>query len=61
MRRTSRCIWAAWARAVRALIERHGAKFRPGDAWLLNSPYAGSTHLPDITVIMPASLPRRAG
>ena len=39
--------------AVRALIERHGSELRPGDAWLLNSPYAGGTHLPDITVIMP--------
>ncbi|MDO9226353.1 MAG: hydantoinase B/oxoprolinase family protein [Pseudomonadota bacterium] len=26
---------------------------RPGDAYLINSPYAGGTHLPDITVVMP--------
>jgi 5-oxoprolinase (ATP-hydrolysing) len=26
---------------------------RPGDAWLINSPYAGGTHLPDITVVSP--------
>ncbi len=26
---------------------------RPGDAYLLNSPYAGGTHLPDITVVTP--------
>ncbi len=39
--------------AVRGLIERFGPKLRPGDAWLTNSPYAGGTHLPDITVIMP--------
>ncbi|MCX7673483.1 MAG: hydantoinase B/oxoprolinase family protein [Thiobacillaceae bacterium] len=38
---------------VRALIERHGAELEPGDAWLINSPYAGGTHLPDLTVIMP--------
>jgi len=39
--------------AVRSLIERFGPELRPGDAWLSNSPYAGGTHLPDITVIMP--------
>ena len=26
---------------------------RPGDAYMLNSPYAGGTHLPDVTVITP--------
>src|SRR6202021_3677842 len=26
---------------------------RPGQAFALNSPYAGGTHLPDITVVMP--------
>ncbi len=26
---------------------------QPGDAYLINSPYAGGTHLPDITVVMP--------
>jgi N-methylhydantoinase B len=25
----------------------------PGDAWILNDPFAGGTHLPDITVISP--------
>jgi len=29
--------------------ERH----EPGDAWVLNDPYAGGTHLPDITVVSP--------
>jgi 5-oxoprolinase (ATP-hydrolysing) len=29
------------------------AGMRPGDAYLINSPYAGGTHLPDITVISP--------
>ena len=27
---------------------------RPGDAFLLNDPYVGGTHLPDIAVVMPA-------
>ncbi|HYP49012.1 MAG TPA: hydantoinase B/oxoprolinase family protein [Thermoleophilaceae bacterium] len=26
---------------------------RPGDAWILNDPFRGGTHLPDITVISP--------
>jgi N-methylhydantoinase B len=26
---------------------------RPGEAWILNDPYRGGTHLPDITVISP--------
>jgi N-methylhydantoinase B len=26
---------------------------RPGASWILNDPYAGGTHLPDITVITP--------
>lgn len=39
--------------SVKALIQSHGADFRPGDAWLSNAPHAGGTHLPDITVITP--------
>lgn len=39
--------------AVRAVLGRFADQMRPGDAWLINSPYAGGTHLPDITVIMP--------
>ena len=38
--------------SVRAILERFPA-MRPGDAYLLNSPYAGGTHLPDITVVTP--------
>lgn len=26
---------------------------RPGDAWILNDPFAGGTHLPDITIVTP--------
>ncbi|MBC2650161.1 hydantoinase B/oxoprolinase family protein [Novosphingobium aerophilum] len=32
---------------------RDGRGIRPGDAYVLNDPYHGGTHLPDITVIMP--------
>jgi len=39
--------------SVRSIIERFGDGARPGDAWALNAPYAGGTHLPDITVVSP--------
>ncbi len=39
--------------SVRTVIERRGGTMRPGDAFALNAPYAGGTHLPDVTVIMP--------
>src|SRR5664280_1092645 len=36
--------------AVAAVIsERHS----PGVSWILNDPFAGGTHLPDITVVTP--------
>ncbi|MDB5438937.1 MAG: hydantoinase/oxoprolinase [Caulobacteraceae bacterium] len=38
--------------SVRAVRERHPV-LRPGEAFALNNPYAGGTHLPDITVVMP--------
>jgi N-methylhydantoinase B len=37
--------------AVAAVL---GETHAPGVAWVLNDPYAGGTHLPDITVITPA-------
>ncbi len=39
--------------SVRAIQTAFGAQLQPGDAWLINSPYAGGTHLPDITVVSP--------
>jgi N-methylhydantoinase B len=36
--------------AVEAVMDED---HRPGDAWILNDPYRGGTHLPDITVISP--------
>ena len=38
--------------SVRAVRDRHPV-LQPGDAFALNNPYAGGTHLPDITVVMP--------
>jgi 5-oxoprolinase (ATP-hydrolysing) len=44
--------------SIRTIIEarggeRDGRGMRPGDVYVLNAPYRGGTHLPDITVIMP--------
>ncbi|HEX6376703.1 MAG TPA: hydantoinase B/oxoprolinase family protein [Allosphingosinicella sp.] len=44
--------------SIRTVIEargegRDGRGIRPGDVYVLNAPYRGGTHLPDITVIMP--------
>jgi N-methylhydantoinase B len=36
--------------AVAAVLDE---EHRPGDAWILNDPYRGGTHLPDITLISP--------
>ena len=47
--------------SVQAVLERHRGELRPGDAWLLNSPYAGGTHLPDLTVVTPVFLEGEAG
>ena len=44
--------------SVRAVMARHEGTIRPGDAFLVNSPYAGGTHLPDLTVVSPV---HRAG
>ncbi|HSV03735.1 MAG TPA: hydantoinase B/oxoprolinase family protein [Phenylobacterium sp.] len=38
--------------SVRAVRHRH-PELAPGEAFALNNPYAGGTHLPDITVVMP--------
>src|SRR5204862_1413949 len=42
--------------SVRAVRDRHPV-LRPGEAFALNNPYAGGTHLPDITVVMPVFIP----
>jgi N-methylhydantoinase B len=36
--------------AVAAVLDREQ---RPGDMWILNDPYRGGTHLPDVTLISP--------
>jgi 5-oxoprolinase (ATP-hydrolysing) len=47
--------------SIRAVVERHGATMRAGDAFALNAPYDGGTHLPDVTVVMPVFLDEADG
>jgi 5-oxoprolinase (ATP-hydrolysing) len=39
--------------SVRTVIRERGGKMNPGDVYVLNAPYNGGTHLPDVTVITP--------
>jgi 5-oxoprolinase (ATP-hydrolysing) len=40
-------------RAVETIIRENQGKIRPGDAYLINAPYNGGTHIPDLTVCTP--------
>jgi 5-oxoprolinase (ATP-hydrolysing) len=39
--------------SIKTIIDRRGGAMRAGDVFMLNAPYAGGTHLPDVTVITP--------
>ncbi|VVD60094.1 5-oxoprolinase [Pandoraea iniqua] len=39
--------------SIRTVIERNRCAMRDGDVFMLNDPYHGGTHLPDVTVITP--------
>lgn len=41
------------AESVKSIIARRKGTMRKGDAYMLNDPYNGGTHLPDITVVTP--------
>ncbi len=50
-------------KSVETVLREVGEKLKPGDAYMLNAPYNGGTHLPDITVVTPVfgeSQPRGA-
>ena len=46
--------------SVAAVRRNRGSSLRTGDVVMLNDPYNGGTHLPDITVIMPVFLDSEA-
>ncbi|GIZ52164.1 hydantoinase B/oxoprolinase family protein [Noviherbaspirillum aridicola] len=39
--------------SIRSVIDANRGTMKPGDVFMLNDPYHGGTHLPDITVITP--------
>ena len=40
--------------SVKSVIKANEGNISPGDVYALNAPYAGGTHLPDVTLITPA-------
>ena len=47
--------------SIQTVIQENQGRMQPGDVFVLNDPYHGGTHLPDITVITPVYLERHAG
>ena len=45
--------------AVKAVAEYFVGRIRPGDVYLLNDPYHGGNHLPDLTVLLPVFVGER--
>lgn len=39
--------------SVRTILRQNAGRIRPGDVYMMNNPYNGGTHLPDVTVITP--------
>ena len=39
--------------SVRTVLRQNAGDIRPGDVFMMNNPYNGGTHLPDVTVITP--------
>ncbi|MEU8522182.1 hydantoinase B/oxoprolinase family protein [Streptomyces sp. NBC_01216] len=39
--------------SIKEVLRRRGDSLRPGDAYAVNDPYHGGTHLPDVTVVTP--------
>ncbi len=39
--------------SIRSIIDGNRGRMQPGNVYMLNAPYNGGTHLPDITVITP--------
>jgi 5-oxoprolinase (ATP-hydrolysing) len=46
--------------SIQTVIRDNGGRMQPGDVYVLNDPYHGGTHLPDVTVITPVFLDGQA-
>lgn len=42
--------------SIKTVVRENAGRMKPGDVYVLNDPYHGGTHLPDITVITPVYL-----
>jgi 5-oxoprolinase (ATP-hydrolysing) len=42
--------------SIKTVIRENAGRIQPGDVYVLNDPYHGGTHLPDVTVITPVYL-----
>ena len=42
--------------SIKTVVARNAGRMRPGDVYVLNDPYHGGTHLPDVTVVTPVYL-----
>lgn len=42
--------------AMRTLFDHYGGRFRPGDVYMVNDPFDGASHTPDIFIVKPAFL-----
>jgi 5-oxoprolinase (ATP-hydrolysing) len=43
--------------SIKMVISRNWGQMKPGDVYVLNDPYHGGTHLPDVTVVTPVFAP----
>ena len=39
--------------SIKTVVARNKGRMKPGDVYVLNDPYHGGTHLPDVTVVTP--------
>jgi 5-oxoprolinase (ATP-hydrolysing) len=46
--------------SIQTVIRENAGRMQPGDVYVLNDPYHGGTHLPDVTVITPVFLQETA-
>jgi N-methylhydantoinase B len=49
----------AFPDAMQSILEKYGHDLGPGDVFILNDPYAGGMHLPDVFIIKPVFLDRQ--
>jgi 5-oxoprolinase (ATP-hydrolysing) len=47
--------------SIKTVIARNAGRMKPGDVYVLNDPYNGGTHLPDVTVITPVYMDDEVG